>query len=83
MRQIEYKIAEPEGLHALPATAIVVALREYQSEITATFGGRTVDAKSPIGLLSLGAKYGDVVIFIADGTDENQVKINPVTININ
>ena len=75
MKRIDYVIAEPEGLHALPAAALVVKLQEYKSEITATCKGVTVDAKNPIGLLSLGARFGDLVVFEANGPDENLVEL--------
>lgn len=70
MKQYEYVVTEPEGLHALPATALVAKLNTYESEITASFNGKIVNAKSPFGLMSLGARCGDVIIFRATGFDE-------------
>ena len=75
MRTIEYVVTEPEGLHALPATALVAKLNKYSSEIMATFGGNTVNSKSPFGLISLGARQGDVVVFTIIGEDEDTVDI--------
>ena len=75
MKIIKYVITEPEGLHARPATALVEKLNQYESEITASFGGNIVNAKSPFGLMSLGVKRGDMVVFRVSGPDEDMVKI--------
>ena len=75
MRTIEFVVTERSGLHALPATVIVEKLNKYESEVYASFGGNIVNAKSIFGLVSLGAKQGDVVIFEIHGSDENQVQI--------
>ena len=75
MRTIEYKISEPEGLHALLATALISKLNQYTSQALATFGDNTVNAKSPFGLMSLGAHYGDVIRFTIIGDDEDQVEL--------
>lgn len=76
MRTLEYVITEPEGLHALPATALVEKLNKYSSEILATFNGKIVNAKSLFGLMSLGAQHGDVITFSIFGEDEDEVEIN-------
>ena len=76
MRTFEYVITEPEGLHALPATALVEKLNKYASAIMASFNGNTVNAKSPFGLMSLGAHHGDVITFTIVGEDEDEVAIN-------
>ena len=75
MKVIKYFITQPEGLHARPAAALVEKLNRYQSDITATFGDVTVDAKSSFGLMSLGVKRGDMVVFRVSGEDEAIVKI--------
>lgn len=75
MRTIEYLVTEPEGLHALPAAALFTKLNEYECEITAQLGDNIVNAKSPFGLMALGARLGDVVTFTCDGPDEDTVEI--------
>lgn len=43
--------------------------RKYGAEIFVEYDGRTVNAKSILGLLSLGAGKGDTVTVTADGHD--------------
>ncbi|MBQ7148630.1 MAG: HPr family phosphocarrier protein [Pseudobutyrivibrio sp.] len=75
MRIIEYLVTEPEGLHALPAAALFEKINQYDCEITAQLGNHIVNAKSPFGLMALGARYGDVIIFRIDGQDEDIVNL--------
>ncbi len=73
MKIIEFTVTDQEGLHALPATALIEKLNKYKSKISASYNGYTVDAKSPFGLMSLGAKYGEKIIFTIEGEDEDTV----------
>ncbi|MCR5580229.1 MAG: HPr family phosphocarrier protein [Pseudobutyrivibrio sp.] len=73
MKILEYKVNEKEGLHALPATEIIRKLNTLKCDITASFNGSMVNAKSPFGLIALGAKYGDVINLIAEGDDEEKL----------
>ncbi len=74
MKTIYYLITEPEGLHALPATALIAKLNTFDCDIEATLGNYTVNAKSPFGLMALGAHYGDIIVFTAKGPDEEKVQ---------
>ena len=71
MKQIDYLITEPEGLHALPATALVEKLNKLDCQIIASLKGNAVDAKSMFGLMSLNARFGDKISFMANGKDED------------
>lgn len=73
MNIVEYKVKDLEGLHALPATALIEKLNTLECQITASFNGSLVNAKSPFGLIALGAKYGDTINFIAEGIDEERL----------
>ncbi len=66
-------IASSVGLHARPAAMFVQAATETGLPITvAKEGGSPVDARSILGVMSLGANHGDTVILEAtgDGADE-------------
>ena len=76
MRRFEYVVTEPEGLHALPATALCEKLNQYQCDIFAELNGQIVDAKSIMGLFSLGAQCHDVITFTCNGSDEDIVNLN-------
>ena len=74
MKIYDYKISEPEGLHALPATALVEKLNTLECTVFASLNDNMVDAKSMFGLMSLGAKCGDVIVFCANGVDEDKLE---------
>jgi multiphosphoryl transfer protein len=57
------------GIHARPAALLVQALRNFSAEVKATANGRTVNARSMVGLMELGAQFGEEVTFIATGAD--------------
>ncbi len=59
------------GLHARPAALLVAALAAVEAEVTVALGGtqKRVDARSLIGLLSLGAHPGDVLAIEASGAE--------------
>jgi phosphocarrier protein len=70
MRSIQLTVENEVGLHARPATLFVKEAQKYQAEITASYGGNTVNAKSLLALLTLGASKGAVVTVTASGVDE-------------
>lgn len=57
------------GLHARPAALFVQAAAKFASKIRVANGPREVDAKSILGVLSLGAHKGVTVTLKADGPD--------------
>jgi len=58
------------GLHARPATYFIQRANEFKSSISIEVGNRRVNAKSLLGVLSLGVVSGTEVEIIADGPDE-------------
>lgn len=58
------------GLHARPATFFIQKANEYKSSIWVEKEERRVNAKSLLGVLSLGIVSGTSIRIIADGTDE-------------
>ena len=67
----ELTIVNPDGLHARPAATLVSALAGFDAKVTfanTRTAGKPVAGNSLIGLLSLGAKVGDVVTVAASGT---------------
>jgi phosphotransferase system HPr (HPr) family protein len=57
------------GLHARPATLFAQTAQKFNAEITVSFNGRTVNAKSLLNLLSLGIMQGATIAIHADGAD--------------
>ena len=59
------------GLHARPATFFVQKANCYKSSIWVEKEDCRVNAKSLLGVLSLGISKGTEITLIADGQDEN------------
>lgn len=60
------------GLHARPATFFIQKANEYKSSIWIEKEERRVNAKSLLGVLSLGIIGGTAIRVIADGSDEEE-----------
>lgn len=58
------------GLHARPATFFIQKANQYKSTIWVEKDERRVNAKSLLGVLSLGITKDMSVTLIADGADE-------------
>jgi phosphocarrier protein HPr len=59
-------------LHARPAGALAVAAGRFSAAVSVTAGARTVDAKSVLGVMGLGATSGQRVTVTADGPDAEE-----------
>ena len=59
------------GLHARPATFFIQKANEFRSSIWVEKDERRANAKSLLGVLSLGITGGTDIRIIADGQDEN------------
>ena len=59
------------GLHARPATFFIQKANEYKSSIWVEKEDRRVNAKSLLGVLSLGVASGDSILVTAAGEDED------------
>lgn len=60
------------GLHARPATYFIQKANSYQSSIWVEKDDRRVNAKSLLGILSMGIVQGSTITLIADGADETE-----------
>ena len=58
------------GLHARPATYFIQKAKSYQSSIWVENSDRRANAKSLLGVLSLGITKGDIITILAEGSDE-------------
>ena len=66
----EVTVQNQVGLHARPATFFIQKANEFKSSIWVEKEERCVNAKSLLGVLSLGIVGGTSIKIIADGTDE-------------
>lgn len=58
------------GLHARPATFFIQKANEFKASIWVERENRRVNAKSLLGILSLGITKDTEITIIADGNDE-------------
>jgi phosphocarrier protein HPr len=66
-------IINEEGMHMRPAQLLTEKAGQFSSEITIHADeGQAADAKSILGLMSLGLDKGTVVTLTAEGDDEKE-----------
>ena len=70
--QKEVVITAPNGIHLRPATLFVNKAKQYQSDITVTSNGKSVNAKSLFKLQTLALTQGSAVTVSAEGSDEKE-----------
>lgn len=70
MKTREVVITNASGLHARPATFFIQKANCYKATSWVEKDSRRVNAKSLLGVLSLGIAQGMTVTLIADGADE-------------
>ncbi|MBE6585055.1 MAG: HPr family phosphocarrier protein [Ruminococcaceae bacterium] len=71
MKSRDVVITNASGLHARPATFFIQKANTYKSTIWVEKEDRKVNAKSLLGVLSLGIAKGMTVTLIAEGPDES------------
>ncbi|EMI57961.1 MULTISPECIES: HPr family phosphocarrier protein [Rhodopirellula] len=67
--QKQVVIINPQGLHARPADMLVRCADGFDSTITIQKGSETVDCRSILSLLTLGATEGTELTLTAQGHD--------------
>ncbi len=68
----EVVVQNQVGLHARPATFFIQRANEFKSSVWVEKDERKVNAKSLLGVLSLGITKGTKINVIADGSDEQE-----------
>ncbi|WP_350343381.1 HPr family phosphocarrier protein [Proteinivorax tanatarense] len=72
MQEIKVKVINESGLHARPASLFVKEAGKFEAEITVVKDDKEVNAKSIMGIMSLGAGKGSELTIKADGDDEKE-----------
>ncbi|MBE7029823.1 MAG: HPr family phosphocarrier protein [Ruminococcaceae bacterium] len=68
----EVTVQNQVGLHARPATFFIQKANEFKSSIWVSKDERKVNAKSLLGVLSLGITRGTSITIMADGADQEE-----------
>ncbi len=67
--QRSVEIVNKRGLHARASAKFVKLAAEFDAEVTVTRDGQTVDARSIMGLMMLGAGPGSILELNAEGAE--------------
>ena len=70
MNQKKMKIQIPTGLEARPVAVFVQVASQFESSIYVEVGTKRVNAKSIMGMMTLGLDVGEEVNVSAEGDDE-------------
>ncbi|MBD5551187.1 MAG: HPr family phosphocarrier protein [Lachnospiraceae bacterium] len=72
MLEKSMKIQLKNGLEARPVAVLVQIASQHESTIYIEAAGKRVNAKSIMGMMSLGLNSGEEIDVTADGTDEEE-----------
>jgi len=72
MTEIDVTIKNRAGIHARPAALIVQTAIKFSSRIFLEKNGNKINAKSIMGIITLGASFGTPIRILADGADEEE-----------
>lgn len=72
MKKLTVIVKSESGLHARPAGLLVRIAKGFKANIEIEKEDKKANAKSIMGILSLGTSKGDTLTIIADGDDEGK-----------
>ena len=72
MKEFNYTITDPQGVHARPAGILVKEAAKYESNITIEMDGKTGYAKRIFAVMGLGVKCGQTITVKVEGPDEDE-----------
>ncbi|MCT4509947.1 MAG: HPr family phosphocarrier protein [Tepidibacter sp.] len=72
MVQQSIVVKESNGLHARPAGAVVKTAGKFECLINILYKQKKTNAKSIMGVMSLGVREGEEITIEADGVDEKE-----------
>ena len=70
MKEFDYTIKDPNGIHARPAGILVKTAKACSSTITVVKGEKSCDMKKILVLMGMGIKQGDTIHVKVEGADE-------------
>lgn len=72
MLEKSMKVQLKNGLEARPVAVLVQIASQHESTVYIETAGKRVNAKSIMGMMSLGLNIGEEIDVIADGKDEEE-----------
>ena len=71
MKEFQYTVKDPVGIHARPAGLLAKKAKEFQSEIILEKGDKSANATRLMAVMGLCIKCGDTVTVRINGSDED------------
>ena len=68
-------IEDQNGMHARPAGMLVSCVKNFSSKVSVEHGGKVADARRLLSLMTLGAKYQEMLNFTVEGSDEEDAAL--------
>jgi len=75
MKQFQYTITDPVGIHARPAGALAQAAKEFESVVLVENDGKTAEATKLMAMMGLGIRCNDTVTVTVAGPDEDEAVV--------
>lgn len=72
MLSLKFKVNDPVGLYATPATELVDFVKQFHCHLTLRYENKVVNLKSMMGVLSLGVPTKAELEIVADGEGEKR-----------
>ena len=72
MKEFEFVVTDPQGIHARPAGLLVKEAKKFESNISVFKGARKGDLKKIFTIMALGVKQGETIKLQVEGADEQQ-----------
>ena len=72
MKEFEFVVTDPQGIHARPAGLLVKEEKKFESNISVFKGARKGDLKKIFTVMALGVKQGETIKVQVEGADEEQ-----------
>lgn len=76
MIQKDIKIKLSGGLEARPIAVLVQVASQYDSTVYLQIDNKKVNAKSIMGMMSLGLNSGETLTVVVEGVDENEAVVD-------
>lgn len=70
MKQFDYTITDPQGIHARPAGLLIKEAKKYASAMSITKDGKKANLKTLFAVMGLAVKAGNTVSITVEGDDE-------------
>ena len=72
MKEFEFVVTDPQGIHARPAGLLIKEAKKFESNISVFKGARKGDLKKIFTIMALGVKQGETIKVQVEGADEEQ-----------